>query len=283
MNIEKHVLVGDHVSTRYIDCPKRGGAVTGPDTIIIHYTGGNGAESTADYLCSSSVKASAHLVIDRNSLQTFQLIPFDTVAWHAGLSGYTFPDGCERSGFNQYSIGIELDNAGPLVKTGSGYMAWFGKSYQEEEIYFGIHQHQTEPKYWHAYSECQIGLLLEVCCLLLATYPIKHILGHDDISPRRKIDPGPAFPMEQFSKHLLDLDRNQDGPELDSEQSGRVTSPGLNVRSGPSARYSTVADPLEYNQALTILEEREGWYRIRASIELEGWVSSRHVELRREM
>ena len=184
MNIENHVLVGDHVSTRYIDCPKRGGAVTGPDTIIIHYTGGNGAESTADYLCSSSVKASAHLVIDRNSLQTFQLAPGSTSTRSA--------------------------------------LSW--------------------------------------------------------IMPGRWSRPDPA--TWRGSARAIQKKRPT---EVDSEQSGRVTSPGLNLRSGPSARYSTVADPLEYNQALTILEEREGWYRIRASIELEGWVSSRHVELRREM
>ncbi len=283
MKIENHILSDDDVDTRYVDCPKRGGAITGPDTIIIHYTGGSTAEATADYFYSSNVQASAHLVIDRNSPLIFQLVPFDTVAWHAGRSSYTFADGSERSGFNQYSIGIELDTAGPLVKTGSGYLAWFGKSYQAEETFFGTHQHQTEPGYWHAFTEGQIGCLLEVCRLLLVTYPIKYVLGHDDISPRRKIDPGPAFPMEQFRKHLLDLDRNQDGSELASEQSGRVTAPGLNVRSGPSVRHTAVADPLQYNQAVTILEEREGWYRIRASIELECWVSSRHVELRREV
>ena len=282
MTIQDHVLEGNDVDTRYLDCPKRGGKITGPDTIIIHYTGGNGAEASAHYLYSSGVKASAHLVIDRQLPKILQLVPFDTVSWHAGRSSYTFPDGSERSGFNGFSIGIELDNAGPLVKTGSGYLAWFGKSYQEEDTFFGTHKHQTEPGYWHAFSESQIARLLEVCRLLMTSYPIKYVLGHDDVSPRRKIDPGPAFPMEQFRKHLLDLDRDQDGPEVAHEKAGRVTSPGLNVRSGPSAQHTTIADPLSYNQAVAILEQREGWYRVRASIEVEGWVSSRHVEVRKE-
>ena len=81
------------------------------DTVIIHYTAGTSAKGSAAWLCNPQAGASAHLVIGREG-EIYQLIPFTTKAWHAGVSQYQ-----GRKGFNNYSIGIELDNAGPLKRS----------------------------------------------------------------------------------------------------------------------------------------------------------------------
>src|SRR5690606_16389776 len=101
-----------------------------------HYTAGSDAKSSAKYLAQADVKASAHLVIGRNG-EIYQLVPFDTIAWHAGISSYQ-----GRSGYNNFSIGIELDNAGPLEKTGADYVSWFGKKYMESERVLKTHRNE---------------------------------------------------------------------------------------------------------------------------------------------
>lgn len=277
MTIENHTLSGDSVDDAFIDCPKHGGKLSGPSTLIIHYTGGASAYSSADWLCRSNVSASAHVIIDRVSGTIYQLVPFDTVAWHAGDSSFTFADGTTKSGFNAFSIGIELDNAGPLTKTSAGYQAGFGRVYSEAETLCATHKHHAEPRYWHTYSEVQIAVLRELARLLAATYPIRYVLGHDDVAPSRKIDPGPAFPMESFRTFVLESDRDGSGPDPRDAQTGRVTAHRLNIRSGPSAGEEKVANPLHRNQEVRVVERKDGWYRVRT--EIEGWVYGSHVEI----
>src|SRR5882672_10600458 len=92
----------------------RGFAAGFPDALIIHFTAGASAESSAAWLCNPQAKASAHVVVARDG-SIIQLVPFDTVAWHAGASSYG-----GRSGYNQYSIGIETDYPGRLTRTQGG-------------------------------------------------------------------------------------------------------------------------------------------------------------------
>src|SRR5687767_14113752 len=79
-----------------------------PDTVVIHYTAGTTLRGAVSTLCHAASKASAHLVIDRDG-SIVQLVALDTIAWHAGASRHL-----SRSGLNQFSIGIELVNAGKL-------------------------------------------------------------------------------------------------------------------------------------------------------------------------
>ena len=80
--------------------------------IVLHYTAGTSAESSALFLTRPDVSASAHVVIGREG-EVFQLVPFNIEAWHAGKSWYA-----GRGGLNRYSIGIELDNLGKLRFSG---------------------------------------------------------------------------------------------------------------------------------------------------------------------
>ena len=103
-SVVNHRLVGGGVI--HLECPKNRQGLGVPDMIILHYTAGTSAESSAKFLVRPDVKASAHVVIGRDG-QVIQLVPFNIEAWHAGKSSYR-----GRNELNHYSIGIELDNLG---------------------------------------------------------------------------------------------------------------------------------------------------------------------------
>lgn len=110
------------------------------------------------------LRVSAHLLIDRRGRVT-QFVPFGRRAWHAGESCF---DG--RSGCNDFSIGIELEG--------------------------------TDER---PYPQVQLRRLLRVTRALMRHYPaitVQRIVGHADIAPGRKTDPGPAFDWAGFRAAL---------------------------------------------------------------------------------
>ena len=263
-----HLLQGENVVHLLADKNKatfKSGAL---DTLIIHYTAGRNAESSAKYLQRNDIKASAHLVIGRNG-EIFQLVPFNKTAWHAGESSYG-----GRSGFNSYSIGIELDNAGILTRTGNDFKSWFGKKYMPNEVMEGVHRNETLSRHWHIYTERQLEVNEEVTGLILNCYKsIEHILGHEEIAPGRKKDPGPAFPLDKFRKMMLGDKRDDQGTDSRILASSGVVIPSkLNIRDGAGSSFDKVAKSLVGGQEVKILEEENGWYRVKT--EVEGWVSS---------
>ena len=126
MKIVNHRLEGENLKIQ--GSPNRGGPLR-PDTVVVHYTAGPSAESAIRTLCDPGRKASAHVVIDFDGSIT-QLVPFNLIAWHAGKSRHE-----DRVGLNKYSIGIEIVNAGKLVKSGSSYVSWFGKKFATEDVF----------------------------------------------------------------------------------------------------------------------------------------------------
>lgn len=110
------------------------------------------------------LRVSAHLFIQRNG-DVFQYVPFDKRAWHAGVSSYQGRTAC-----NDFSIGIELEGTDDV-----------------------------------AYELIQYQRLIEITRLLLKHYPIlkkEAIVGHSDIAPGRKTDPGKAFAWDFFKQQL---------------------------------------------------------------------------------
>jgi len=106
------------------------------------------------------LEVSAHLLIDRAGTLT-QFVPFDRRAWHAGRSCFQGREAC-----NDFSIGIELEGTDELP-----------------------------------YTERQYERLIQVTRALLNTYPDltpERIVGHCQIAPGRKTDPGPAFDWARF-------------------------------------------------------------------------------------
>lgn len=188
-SIVNHRLMGDRVV--HLVSAKNTRHLEGPDMIVLHYTAGTSAESSALFLTRPDVSASAHLVIGRDG-EVFQLVPFNIEAWHAGKSWYA-----GRGGLNRYSIGIELDNLGKLRFSGNLFIAECGRVVTPDEVYTDCSG--DSPTYWHRYTARQIRVLWEICTLLEETYPIRDVVGHSVITPR-KIDPGPAleFAFSEF-------------------------------------------------------------------------------------
>jgi N-acetylmuramoyl-L-alanine amidase len=244
-----------------------------PDTIVIHYTAGPSAESSVNTFMDPERKVSAHLVVDLDGAVS-QLVPFNIKAWHAGKSSHK-----NRNGLNQYSIGIEIVNAGKLVKSGTVYKSWFGRKYPVEDVMYAYHRNEQQPAYWHSYEEAQITAVEEICRLLTAEYDIKYILGHEEISPGRKTDPGPAFPLDKMRNRILNASSRDDDSAADEppkQKKGVVTASKLNIRTGPDSSRAKAAKALDKGSEVKILKESDGWYYV--SAEVKGWVSAEYIQ-----
>jgi N-acetylmuramoyl-L-alanine amidase len=255
-----------------------------PDTLIIHFTGGSSADSSVAWLCNPQAKASAHVVVARDGSIT-QLVPFDIVAWHAGESSYG-----GRSGFNRYSIGIEIDNPGRLARTEAGsYVASFGRSYPPEQVISAVHRNEHSPSFWLTYPEPQIAAVFDLCAALCAAYGIKQILGHEEIAPGRKIDPGPAFPLDRLRLELIERGRDAEGPSApavagrtpagaapSAATQGVVIADWLNIRLAPRADAPLAAQPLRRGTLVEVLGQQSGWYRVGAGA--SGWVLGKYLK-----
>ena len=260
MQIQNHRLVGPGVS--YRDTPNRGGALRAR-FLVMHYTAGRSAASSINTLCDPQAKASAHVVVARDGSIT-QLAPFDVVAWHAGVSQWN-----GLVGMNQYSIGIEMDNAGLLKRVGDQFVAWFGLGYPASEVLLAEHKHGGGVQPWHTYTPEQIERALELATLLVAHYGLEDVIGHDDIARGRKTDPGPAFPLAAVRSRAL-------GRADDAPPRYTVTASRLNVRCGPGAEFPTVAAPLKQGAEVLLLEPGDRWSRIDwvGDTDVEGWVNN---------
>jgi AmpD protein len=118
------------------------------------------------------LKVSAHVLIARNGMIT-QFVPFDRKAWHAGQSCFQGRKNC-----NEFSIGIELE--------GTDFEAFDDRQYEALSALTG--------RLMQAYH----GLTVE------------RIVGHSDIAPGRKTDPGPYFNWERFRESLSDYSESAD-------------------------------------------------------------------------
>lgn len=186
MKIETHKLTGDCVE--YLRCTKCSRLLETIDTIVLHGTDGANAMSSAHYLARDDTSVSAHLVIARSG-RVIQLLPFQVRAWHAGVSEYE-----GRRGLNDFSVGIELDNAGLLHRRGNSFFSWFNKEYAPGEVFTTVKDGHAV--YYHRYTRIQIERVTEICALLKSHYLIRWLLRHSDITTR-KTDPGPAFPFDE--------------------------------------------------------------------------------------
>lgn len=198
MNVVSHRLLVDGQPLDVRSSPNANDGLLERLAIVMHFTAGRGFAQSCDWLCSPKSRASAHLVIGRGG-EVAQLVPFNRRAWHAGSSQWAFGNGTAVSGLNSYSLGIELDNFGHLQHRASGWHTYWGQRVPDDDVVVAL-----DGTGWHAYSEAQLDRAFEVCEALVDAYPaIRELLGHSDIAPRRKVDPGPAFPMISFRARLF--------------------------------------------------------------------------------
>jgi len=141
--------------------------------LIMHYTGMQSERESIIRLCSSKSKVSSHFVINQKG-KIYRLVQDNQIAWHAGKSCWG-----KYKNLNKNSIGIELVNKGHKF----GYTN---------------------------FNKKQLSSLIKVCRNLIKKYRIKkqNIIGHSDIAPLRKVDPGEKFPWKQLAKRKIGIWHN---------------------------------------------------------------------------
>jgi N-acetylmuramoyl-L-alanine amidase len=170
--------------------------------LVIHYTATGPGSDVPGFFATSASQVSAHLVIRRNGT-IIQCVPFDVVGWHAGQSEWVDATGNKHTGLNRNSIGIEIENWGALTKTGSDWISWNGQPVDASRVIEERHKFGVPDGGWETYTKAQIQSATAVSKLICAHYGIEEIVGHDDIAPGRKSDPGPAWNMDSFRAKVL--------------------------------------------------------------------------------
>jgi AmpD protein len=184
--VTQHLLEG----ARFVESPNQSErpADSNIDLLVIHNIslppGEFGGTAIEELFCNKldcsahsyyegleNLKVSAHLLIDREANIT-QFVPFNCKAWHAGQSQFEGRENC-----NGFSIGIELEGTDNT-----------------------------------AFTDAQYDALVEVTLALLNAYPaltVDRIVGHSDIAPDRKTDPGPCFDWSRYRAGLADQTSQQ--------------------------------------------------------------------------
>jgi N-acetylmuramoyl-L-alanine amidase len=134
------------------------------DLLLLHYTGMRDAESALRRLSDPEARVSSHYLVDEEG-HVYRLVDEQRRAWHAGISYWAG----ERD-INGISVGIELVNPG--------------------------HEFGYRP-----FAEPQIAALISLCHAILKRHPIppQRVLGHSDVAPARKIDPGELFDWQRLA------------------------------------------------------------------------------------
>ncbi len=135
------------------------------DMLVLHYTGMPTAQDALQKMCDADAKVSAHYVVDEDGT-CYRLVKEDCRAWHAGLSKWRGHDN-----INQRSIGIEIVNPG--------------------------HEFGYRP-----FPAAQMKMVAWLCRDILSRHeiPKRNVVGHCDIAPKRKQDPGELFDWQTLAK-----------------------------------------------------------------------------------
>ena len=136
----------------------------GVDMLVLHYTGMPSGAAAIERLCDPAAKVSAHYTIDEDGT-IYAHVPEARRAWHAGVSHWA-----GASNINSRSIGIEIVNPG--------------------------HEFGYRP-----FPDVQVSALTTLCHGILLRHPIPswRVLGHSDVAPARKDDPGELFPWKRLA------------------------------------------------------------------------------------
>ena len=241
-----------------------------PRFLVFHYTACSFAAAQASFLDGNAAnRVSAHLLVDVDGSVT-QFVPFNKRAWHAGESFWT-----GLADINTYSIGVEVVNYGYLQKRADGsFVAADGKTpIAPDQAVEARHKNpQDTHLYWQAYTPAQLETCERLAELLKVGYGLVDVVGHDDIAPARKLDPGPAFPISRMASRVLARDAGlPDHPAL------YVGAAKLNIRVGPGVQYSAAGTALVKQTQVRVLQQRaDGWSQVEAAVTppVTGWVKS---------
>ena len=201
--------------------------------LILHYTGMENGAAALERMCDAAAKVSAHYMVEEDG-RIFRLVDEDKRAWHAGVSEWA-----GESNINSASIGIEIVNGGHDWPLASGELPPF--------------------------PDVQINALIALCKDIVGRHniPIENILGHSDIAPARKIDPGEHFPWRGLAAAGLGLwpEGSGENPdrrilfELGTRDRGVAALQSGLARIGYGARVTGVYDQAT-QEIITALQRR---------------------------
>ncbi len=169
------------------------------DTIILHYTGMESGQAALDRLCDPGAKVSAHYMIWETGEIT-QLVDERHRAWHAGLGSWQ-----GDSDLNTCSIGIEIINGG--------------------------HNFPLETGELPPYPDLQIKAVIALCQSILTRHSIaaSRIIGHSDMAPARKEDPGEHFPWAQLAKAGIGLWPDESAALVSENEAAELPDDALSI------------------------------------------------------
>lgn len=194
MQIARHRVVG----APFEEANATGGEIK-PALLVVHDTAGSLTKgNVVSYFAGNSCSVSAHVVVERDGSLT-QMVPFNVQANHAGTSTWNGRKNC-----NKFAIGIEIMNPGMMERRGEKVLLIYRDNRKERIV--GTYslaecEEVNTPEHGHGwclpYTPKQIETVKELCKTICAEYEIKDIVGHYHISPKRKVDVTPLFPMEE--------------------------------------------------------------------------------------
>ena len=162
--------------------------------LILHYTGMKTEKAAINRLTDIESRVSAHYLIKQNG-EIITLVPDLYTAWHAGKSVWK-----NYTSLNKDSIGIEIVNPGHDIN-------------------------------YKKFSKIQLRTLIRLSKFLIKKYKInsKNVLGHSDIAPERKKDPGEKFPWKLLSKEKIGYWHNLNQNELIKNRNLETSSKEKNL------------------------------------------------------
>tara|TARA_Y100001935_G_scaffold253737_1_gene260650 strand:+ start:1572 stop:2303 length:732 start_codon:yes stop_codon:yes gene_type:complete len=215
--------------------------------LIFHYTGMKNEVDAINRLTDYKSKVSSHYFIKNNG-KIINLVPDLYIAWHAGISSWQ-----KFKSINKYSIGIEISNPGHNLK-------------------------------YKNFSKKQINSIFKLSRNLIKKYRIKSkfILGHSDISPLRKKDPGEKFPWKILSSRKIGIWNNLDSKILLNSRNRAINKLEKNVficnlhKIGYSKNY-TKKDSYYKNKITTAFQRRFRQELINGIIDKECLIISKNL------
>ncbi|WNJ99301.1 N-acetylmuramoyl-L-alanine amidase [Thalassospiraceae bacterium LMO-JJ14] len=172
-----------------------------PDMLVLHYTGMKNCGDALEKLCDPEAEVSAHYLIDEDGT-VYQLVDEAARAWHAGVASWR-----GGSNINSRSIGIELVNPGHE---------------------FG----------YRAFPEAQMQALMPLCRDIVARHAIaaRNVVGHSDVAPLRKTDPGELFDWARLAAEGIGL-----WPDMTADPCDAAAAPALLTEIGYDTADETAA------------------------------------------
>lgn len=160
-----------------------------PEGAIVHFTAGRYGTQDMD---SGIASGYAYLLIDDKG-NVYQANPLSRWGYHAGDSSWAGLG----SGVSEHLVGIEMTSAGKLTRVGDKFQTWFKVNLLESEVRFAKAKDNIKEGYYQKYTEAQEEALIKLLLWLKENNPdvfsFDLILGHDEVAPKRKNDPGGAL------------------------------------------------------------------------------------------